>query len=158
MHASDPDADQTEPEQQNKQPHIGLFTQLFRFVMTGGLSAIVDFGTLLLLTNLVPWPGGGHVPDNLAKTVSFILGTSTAYAINRRWTFRAAPSTRRLVMVWASYGLTFILQVGLYALTRPVLFGYLPENWARAVSFVIAQGAATTCNFVIQRYVIFRSH
>lgn len=128
----------------------GLSTQLFRFTVTGGLSAIVDFGSLLIMTHLI------GLPDNLAKAISFVLGTTTAYAINRRWTFQAGPSTRRLVAVWGSYLVTFALQVGLYALVRPVLMGQVDYPTAQFVAFVIAQGAATICNFAIQRWVIFR--
>ena len=128
----------------------GLFTQLFRFTVTGGFSAIVDFGSLLIMPHLI------GLPDALAKAISFVLGTTTAYAINRRWTFKAAPSTRRLVAVWVSYLLTFALQVGLYALTRPWLMDHVDYPTAQLIAFVIAQGAATICNFAIQRWVIFR--
>lgn len=138
------------PAEPIERQHPRLFTQLVRFTLTGGLSAIVDFGTLWLLTHLV----GVH--DDPAKAISFILGTSTAYAINRRWTFNAGPSTRRLVLTWVSYLLTFVLQVGLYALVRPWLMEHLDYSVAQLVAFVIAQGAATICNFAIQRWVIFR--
>lgn len=137
-------------EQAAPAPAPGLVTQLFRFTVTGGLSAIVDFGSLLLMTHMI------GLPDNLAKAISFILGTSTAYAINRRWTFQAGPSTRRLIAVWVSYLLTFALQVGLYALTRPWLMEHMDYPTAQLIAFVIAQGAATICNFAIQRWIIFK--
>ena len=74
------------------QPNISLRTQAWRFIVTGGLAAIVDFGlyVALLATGL-------HV--NIAKTLSFIAGTVTAYLINRRWTFQAPPSTARSLVV-----------------------------------------------------------
>lgn len=128
----------------------GLFTQLVRFTVTGGIAAVVDFGSLLIMTHLL------GVPDDLAKAVSFVFGTTTAYAINRRWTFQAEPSARRLVAVWICYLATFVLQVGLYALTRPWLMGHMSYPAAQTVSFVIAQGVATVCNFVLQRWVVFR--
>jgi putative flippase GtrA len=129
---------------------LPLRDQLVRFVITGGLSAVVDFGLLVILMAL----GLGHTP---AKAISFVAGTTTAYLINRRWTFRAAPSTRRFVAVVVLYALTFALQVGLFS----VLFTWLTAQGlsrlsVQVIAFVIAQGVATTVNFVVQRSVIFR--
>ncbi len=128
-----------------------LGTQLFRFVLTGGLSAVVDFGLLVALMSLF---GFDH---NFAKALSFIAGTTTAYLINRRWTFVAEPSKRRFAAVMALYGLTFALQVGLFALLYPwVLASWGSVTLAQVVGFVVAQGVATTVNFVVQRSLIFR--
>jgi putative flippase GtrA len=129
---------------------LGLGTQLVRFVATGGLSALVDFGLLVALMAL----GLGHTS---AKALSFVAGTTTAYLINRRWTFRAEPSRRRFLAVVVLYAVTFALQVGLFsvlfdALTR----AGLSRLAVQVVAFVIAQGVATTVNFVVQRTVIFR--
>ena len=129
---------------------LPLRGQLLRFVITGGLSAVVDFGLLVLLMAL----GLGHTA---AKAVSFVAGTSTAYLINRRWTFRASPSARRFVAVVVLYALTFALQVGLFSL---LFIGLTAQGLSRlpvqVIAFVIAQGVATTVNFVVQRSVIFR--
>jgi putative flippase GtrA len=129
---------------------FGLRDQLVRFVLTGGLSAIVDFGLLVILM----WFGLGHRP---AKALSFLAGTTTAYLINRRWTFRASPSARRFFAVVTLYGLTFGLQVGLFS----VLFEWLTDAGIRRlvvqfIAFVIAQGVATAVNFLVQRFVIFK--
>lgn len=107
--------------------------------------AIVDFGLYSLLLSI-----GLHV--NIAKATSFIIATSIAYYINRRWTFAAKPSYVRFLEVIALYTLTFAVQVGInYA-----LYLSLPENvWRVPVGFVIAQGAATSINFTVQRTVIF---
>ncbi len=128
---------------------LALHHQLARFVAAGIVSAVVDFGVLWVLMRA----GLGHTP---AKAISFVCGTTTAYLINRRWTFGAAGSAKTFLGVLVLYGSTFVVQVGLFA----VLFPWLDQRWgytyAQVVGFVVAQGVATTVNFVVQRTVIFR--
>ena len=129
---------------------LPLRTQLTRFVLTGGLSAVVDFGLLVALMAL----GLGHT---WAKAGSFLAGTTTAYLINRRWTFRAEPSRRRFLAVVVLYAVTFALQVGLFSVLFTALTAHgFSRLTVQVVGFVIAQGVATTVNFIVQRAVIFR--
>ena len=128
-------------------PRLSLGTQLWRFVVTGGVSAVVDFGLYVLLYKVA-----GLQPD-LAKTLGWIAGTTTAYLLNRRWTVQAPPSTARLAAVWALYITTFLVQVGLNHVFLRV-FDYSAVGVV--VAFVIAQGTATVINFIVQRAVIFR--
>ncbi|WP_269321484.1 GtrA family protein [Prescottella defluvii] len=125
---------------------LDLKTQIVRFVLTGGLSAVVDFGLYLLLLAV-------GLPMPVAKSIGFIAGTTTAYLINRRWTFKAEPSRARFIAVVALYAVTFAVQVGL----NQVMAHVFPDEWWRIpLAFVIAQGTATVINFVVQRAVIFK--
>lgn len=127
-------------------PNLALTTQVWRFVVTGGLAAIVDFGLYVAMLTL-----GLHV--NVAKTLSFIAGTTTAYLVNRRWTFQAPPSKARFIAVCALYALTYAAQVGINYL---FYMAWDEKPWRVPVAFVIAQGTATVINFGVQRAVIFR--
>ncbi|QIS17081.1 GtrA family protein [Nocardia terpenica] len=137
---------------------VDLKTQIVRFVLTGALSAVVDFGLYVLLMTAF------GVPRDIAKACSFIVGTTTAYLINRRWTFKAEPSRARFVAVVILYAVTFAAQVGMNALLNDVLPAMRVHLAGHAVTgavlvaFVIAQGTATVINFIVQRAVIFKIH
>ena len=89
----------------------------------------------------------------MAKTLSFIAGTTTAYLINRRWTFQAPPSTARFIAVVRALRADLVVQVGINHL---FYISSTTEPWRVPVAFVIAQGTATVINFIVQRAVIFR--
>lgn len=130
--------------------HVGLVQQVIRYFGTGVMSAVVDFGLLLILMAV----GIGYTP---AKAASFIVGTITAYSLNRRFTFKAQPSKRRFVLTMLTYVITFALQVGIFSKLFPLLAQeHLPRLVVQTVSFVFGQGAATIANFSLQRWLIFR--
>ena len=126
---------------------VSLKTQILRFVISGVISGILDFG----LTTILQF--GFGLPPVVSKAVGFICGTTCAYIINRRWTFRASPSTARFIAVALLYCCTFFVNVGIYT--------WLAHVWEHTflnslIAYVIAQGTATVINFVVQRTVIFR--
>ncbi|MFC3963899.1 GtrA family protein [Nocardia jiangsuensis] len=126
---------------------VDLKTQIIRFVLTGALSAVVDFGLYVLLYK------AAGLPLDAAKAIGFIAGTTTAYLINRRWTFQAPPSRLRFLAVVLLYAVTFAVQVGINSLINR----WLDDNLVTLVlAFVVAQGTATVINFVVQRAVIFK--
>lgn len=130
---------------------MDLKTQGIRFLLSGGFCAIIDFG----LTQLCQFAFG--FSPYQAKTVGFIFGTITAYLINRRWTFQSEPSKRRFIAVAVLYTVAFFVNIGLYNLCfRLGVHVNIQEKIASLIAFVIAQGVATTMNFVVQRMVIFK--
>ena len=68
----------------------GVGAQLARFIAVGAVSALVDFGVYQLLLHLGLWV-------HAAKAISFILGTTTAYLLNRRFTFTSSAGGRTTI-------------------------------------------------------------
>lgn len=126
---------------------LGLVAQLSRFVAIGAASAVVDFGIYHGLLALGLWAA-------VAKGISFICGTTTAYLLNRRFTFAHSQGSARFAGFVLLYGTTFAINVGMNSLMLAVL----PEMSLRtSVAWVIAQGLATVINFVMLRTVVFRA-
>ncbi len=129
-------------------PPAGLFGQLGRFAAVGCLSAVVDYGLYQGLLHL-------DVYVHLAKAVSFVCGTTTAYLLNRRFTFTGATGgIGRFTGFLLLYGTTFFVNVGMNALALHLV----PEGTTLRVTlcWMVAQGTATTINFVMLRTVVFR--
>ncbi|MGX7823599.1 GtrA family protein [Actinokineospora sp. 24-640] len=126
----------------------GLVQQLVRFVLVGGFCAVVDFGVYWLLLQTDLWV-------HAAKALSFIAGTTTAYFLNRRFTFTGARSggAAQAGGFALLYTTTFFVNVGANA----AMLTLLPEfPLAYAVAWAVAQGLATAINFVMLRTVVFR--
>jgi putative flippase GtrA len=132
---------------------LGLFNQLFRFVVIGGGCALIDSGTYALLLAL-------GLPYWLSKSISFILGTTASYLINRRFTFSGASTgnTKAKAGGFALvYGVTFFVNVGtnqlMIAITPDVISTHVIKL---AICWIIAQGVATLMNFAMLKWVVFR--
>lgn len=126
----------------------GLLGQIARFVTVGAFCALVDAGFYWVLLELGSWP-------HLAKAVSFVAGTTTAFFLNRRFTFNArAGGVGQAGGFALLYTVTFFVNVG----TNAVMLQVLPAvRWEYALAWVVAQGTATVINFVMLRAVVFRS-
>jgi putative flippase GtrA len=125
-----------------------LFGQLSRFVLVGCLSAMVDYGIYQALLHL-------DVYVHFAKAISFICGTTTAYLLNRRFTFTGSTGgAGRFTGFLVLYGSTFFVNVGMNALALHLI----PDGTAlrTTIGWVIAQGTATVINFLVLRTVVFR--
>ena len=124
-----------------------LVTQLGRFVLVGCLAAMVDYGLYQTLLHL-------DVYVHLAKATSFVCGTTAAYLLNRRFTFAAAAGgASRFTGFLLLYGTTFFVNVGVNA----VALKLIPDvAFQTTICWLVAQGTATTINFLVLRGVIFR--
>jgi putative flippase GtrA len=125
-----------------------LLGQLVRFVVVGAFSAMVDLGVYTLGLHL-------GLPTYVARAISFVAGTSTAYALNRRWAFKVEGGARRATGFALLYGTTFFLIIGVNALALLLLPD--PDTWWKVgLAWAVSQGLGTAWNFVMLRLVVFR--
>ena len=123
---------------------LGLFQQLFRFVAIGGFCALIDAGTYSVLLGVLGWPTW------LSKSISFILGTTASYLINRKFTFSGAStgnSTAKAGAFAIVYTTTFFVNMGSNELLCRIFEAH--EAWQFGLFWVIAQGLGTLINFVM---------
>ncbi|MDQ2706273.1 MAG: GtrA family protein [Actinomycetota bacterium] len=127
---------------------MGLLSQLSRFVLVGSLSALVDYGIYQALLHV-------DVYVHFAKAISFICGTTTAYLLNRRFTFAGATGgASRFTGFLLLYGTTFFVNVGMNAVALHLLPDATPLRVT--IAWAVAQATATAINFLVLRTVVFR--
>ncbi|QUG99560.1 GtrA family protein [Saccharopolyspora erythraea] len=149
MAVAEPAAGQTANSEVKR---LGVFNQLFRFVVIGGGCAIIDSGTYALMLGLLGWPVW------LSRAISFILGTSASYVINRQFTFRGASTgntTAKAGGFALVYIVTFFVNWGTNQLLV-MLTGAEGNGWLLTLCWVIGQGLGTLINFVMLKWVVFR--
>jgi len=126
----------------------GLLGQLVRFVLIGGFCAVVDLGIYWLGLQAGLWV-------HLAKAIGFIFGTTTAYFLNRKFTFNGGVrgGAGQLGGFVLLYTVTFFVNVG----TNALMLSLLPESKLEyGIAWFVAQATATTINFVMLKWVVFR--
>ena len=131
---------------------LGVVSQLFRFILIGGGCAIIDYGTYMALLAGLGWPAW------VSKTISFILGTTASYVINRKFTFSGASTGNSGAKAGAFallYTVTFFVNVGTNQLL--ILLTHPDANWHYTLIWVVAQGLGTLINFVMLKLVVFRN-
>jgi len=130
----------------------GLVAQLLRFVLIGGFCAILDFGTYQLLLAL----GMDTSPAvDFARAISFVIGTTTAFFLNRHFTFASGQKSGagQIGSFILLYTVTFFVTVGV----NQWMLHLLPESsWKHTFAWVISQATSTTINFVMLKWVVFR--
>lgn len=118
--------------------------QLSRFLVTGLMAVGTDFISYMILSNFLAIA--------VAKGSSFILGSSVAFFVNKRWTFEDNSDTRAaLVHFSILYFCTFFANVGVNHIT----LAWLPGM--KLIAFLAATGTSTVLNFLGMKFLVFTS-
>jgi putative flippase GtrA len=131
------------PANQQGRAPLGSFV---RFLVTGGLSYLVDVGTLVALNSGAGWSVAA------ATTGAYVVAFFFTFTLNRLWVFRASEDSatgqvaRYLVLVGVNYLVTLAIVVGLTALGVPVVVAKTASTVVIALS-----------NFLVYRHWVFRA-
>jgi putative flippase GtrA len=130
----------------------GLLGQLIRFTLIGAFCAMIDFGSYQGLRALgmdaTPWV-------DVARAISFVAGTTTAFFLNRKFTFAGGhqQGAGQIGGFVALYTVTFFVAVGM----NLWMLHLLPESsWKTTLGWLVSQATATVINFVMLKWVVFR--
>lgn len=114
------------------------FVRFVKWVVVGGLGAVVDFSTLNLL---VLWSG---LEPSVANTFSFSAAVCSNFVLNRYWTY---PESRNMPITKTAIQFLLISLVGLvinqiiFYLVLPVVSGFVPApldfNATKAFAIVV---------------------
>ena len=133
-------------------------TRFLKFAVVGAIGALIDFGIMNLLVNVV------HAPFVLAGTISFICAVSSNFTWNRFWTY---PESRSKALVGQlgqfalvnAAGYLFrlpIMQFGEPAINRMLINIPLVSRYHQFIShngtLAIAVGTVMLWNFFVNRY------
>jgi len=125
-----------------------LIGQLFRYAVVGGISFVVDYGSLWLLTEKA------GLPYLWSAAIAFILGLICNYLLSTAWVFGES----RIKNAWGeflAFAIIGVIGLGLnelimYACTDGLGFHYM-------LSKIVSTGIVFFWNFLARRFLVFKS-
>ena len=113
-----------------------------RFLIAGSGAVLTDIVTYYLMLNFLS--------HNIAKTISFLLGTVVAFILNKYWTFEnKQKSFKQIIQFLFLYMLTLTINIFTNSFVLNITGLVL-------LSFVIATGVSTILNFIGQKWWVFK--
>ncbi len=131
-----------------KEKPDSLIGQLFRYAIVGGISFVVDYGSLWLLTEKA------GLPYLWSAAIAFILGLICNYLLSTAWVFGES----RIKNAWGeflAFAIIGVIGLGLnelimYACTDGLGFHYM-------LSKIVSTGIVFFWNFLARRFLVFKS-
>jgi putative flippase GtrA len=124
--------------------------ELVVFIVVGSLTFAIDYVVYTFMMTFV------HVSVELAKVIGIMTGTTSAYVVNRLWTFKhthySIGSIGRFLLLYLA---TLSINVGINSGVLQLLNG---RPIAVFTAFTLAAGIAASLNFTGMRYFVFKTH
>ena len=114
------------------------FGQALRFVLVGGAATALHYGLYLVLRQCMPL--------NVAYTLGYLLSFVANFYLTAWFTFRSAPSWRKLVGMSGAHAINYVLHI----LLLNLFLGLgIPSAYAPLPVFAIA----VPVNFLLVKFV-----
>ncbi|NMM92445.1 hypothetical protein B2J88_50850 [Rhodococcus sp. SRB_17] len=121
------------------------YKRILLFCMVGTAGAVFDFGTRSVLLSLGLNPA-------VSRGISFAVGSSLAYSLNSRFTFAGNRSAKEKVRATLVYLICFLIAIVVDGIARRFISS---GDFTLTAAWVISQTAATSMNFLLQKYYVF---
>jgi putative flippase GtrA len=139
-----------------------LKKQIIKFTFVGAVAALADLSFYYLFLQILP----EHIiatfsNESIAKALSFVIGTTVTYYLNKFWTWRRkGRSTKGFLKFLALYACSLTMNVAvnallLYLLHNFAALGDLPNKYL--IAFIGAAGASAVVNFIGQKFWVFKT-
>jgi putative flippase GtrA len=116
--------------------------ELKRFLVAGFSAVGTDLVTYYILLNFFN--------TDIAKAISFFLGTIVAFIINKYWTFEKHEKSYQEIV---KFGLLYSATLGANVMTNKIVLDMFSIT---LVAFLIATGVSTVLNFIGQKWWVFK--
>lgn len=116
--------------------------ELQRFLVAGISAVGTDLITYYILLNFLS--------ADIAKAISFLLGTVVAFVINKYWTFEKHEKSYKEML---QFGILYSITLGANVMTNKIV---LDSTEILFLAFLIATGVSTVLNFIGQKWWVFR--
>ncbi len=135
-------------------------SKLAREIARFGVAGLCAVGTDMLFYYVL----GLWISLSWAKGISFLLGTVTAYLMNKYYTFgQKEKSLQEVGRFGVLYGISLAANIGV----NKVCLGLLPSmqiggtvltsfQWVKLLAFVLATSTSTVINFIGQKFWVFK--
>ena len=116
--------------------------ELKRFLVAGVSAVGTGLVTYYILLNFLS--------HDVAKAMSFLLGTVVAFIINKYWTFEKHEKSYKEMM---KFGILYSLTLGANVMTNNIVLEYTSLIF---LAFLVATGVSTVLNFIGQKFWVFK--
>lgn len=136
-------------------------SQIIKFTSFGIIALLADLGTYYLVLNLLDEKSYPIlITAKLAKTISFIVGTTVTYYLNKKWTWgKTDKSKSRFVKFLVLYAVSLIINVSINSLALTILIAIqdtIDFPFKYLIAFISAAGASAVFTFFGQKFWVFK--